>query len=354
MEETYELNERQAKKWELIALDSGKKDSKFYVLSSLKCKDCGEITYIEKTRLVTKGVVPKCKTCLDRMLYNEDRQWKILNLNAGKVGNRTGVLCRCKYCGHEKLIEVSSAYRDVSRCEKCEEIYRQSFIGQKYNRLTIREFYDSTTYGELAYKCDCDCGTKGKVIRLSQIINNHTRSCGCLYVETRPRTHGLSHTRQYNILKGMKDRCYVPSTDSYKDYGARGIKICPEWLDEENGIRNFYEWSLENGYADDLTIERIDRNGDYCPENCTWATIEEQANNKKNNVRLDIYGNQMTFMEISRMYNMNMQDIRKEYHRNKNNIYNYIADNMYQPNIVVGIDGIPVQRPLMKIMSKVE
>ena len=160
--ETYELNERQAKKWELIALDSGKSDKRFFKLSSLKCKDCGEITYIEKTRLVTKGVVPKCKTCLDKMLYNEDRQWEILNLNAGKVRNRTGVLCRCRYCGYEKLIEVSSAYRDVSRCEGCEEIYRQSFIGQKYNRLTIREFYDSTTYGELAYKCDCDCGTKGK------------------------------------------------------------------------------------------------------------------------------------------------------------------------------------------------
>lgn len=351
--EQYKLNEKQKEKWDLIALDSGKKDCKSYTLSQLRCKKCGRDTYIEKSRLIRKNPVPKCEHCIEDMMYNENRRWKILDPKAGKVRNRTGALCKCNLCGYEKLIEISSAIKDVSRCEGCEEIYRQSFIGKKYNRLTIREFYDSITYGELAYVCDCDCGTRGKVIRLSQITSGNTRSCGCTHSKARGGNHGLSHTRQYNILRLMIDRCYNPSSLAYKNYGARGISVCPEWLDVENGVRNFYEWSLENGYRHDLTIERIDRDGNYCPENCTWVTMEEQANNKRNNIRINIYGQPMTFYEISNTFNIDIKELREQYHRGYDYM-DYIHQSMYQPNVVIGIDGIPVQKPLMKIMHKVE
>lgn len=100
-------------------------------------------------------------------------------------------------------------------------------------------------------------------------INNH--NC----------THGLSKTRIYRTYHHMKDRCYRKTNKDYKHYGGRGIKICQEWL-ENNGFENFKEWAFENGYKDNLTIERKDVNGDYCPENCCWIPFKKQMANRTN------------------------------------------------------------------------
>lgn len=93
--------------------------------------------------------------------------------------------------------------------------------------------------------------------------------------------HGQTKTRLYKIYNGMKKRCYNKNCPSYRLYGQRGISICQGWLDSFIAFRN---WSLDNGYKDYLTIDRIEVNGNYCPENCAWKTIKEQSNNTRYNI----------------------------------------------------------------------
>lgn len=95
--------------------------------------------------------------------------------------------------------------------------------------------------------------------------------------------HGLSGTRLHRIWHSMYCRCYYPSTNQYKNYGGRGIKVCEEWKHIE-GFLNFYNWAVKNGYQENLTLDRIDVNGNYEPTNCRWITYKEQGNNRTNNV----------------------------------------------------------------------
>ena len=95
--------------------------------------------------------------------------------------------------------------------------------------------------------------------------------------------HGLSHTRLHRIWHSMYCRCYYSSTNQYKNYGGKGIKVCDEWKHIE-GFINFYNWAISNGYSDELTLDRIDNGKDYCPENCRWSTLKEQSNHRTNNV----------------------------------------------------------------------
>lgn len=156
----------------------------------------------------------------------------------------------------------------------------QDLTGKKYNRLEVIELYERGT-GKIKWKCRCDCGNVVIAIG-NNLKNGHTQSCGCY---KRDRTieshtiHGESDSRLYNILIGMKTRCYDEKCRSYKNYGAKGIRICDEWLGEE-GYINFKKWALNNGYNNSLSIDRIDVLKDYCPSNCRWADTDVQANNK--------------------------------------------------------------------------
>lgn len=99
--------------------------------------------------------------------------------------------------------------------------------------------------------------------------------------------HGMSKTRLYRLWDGMKSRCYRKSTGPYSRYGGRGITVCDEW---RKSFQAFYEWSVVNGYAEDLSLDRIDPNGNYEPTNCRWVTMKEQENHKRNNVRIEFNG----------------------------------------------------------------
>lgn len=154
--------------------------------------------------------------------------------------------------------------------------------GQKFGRLTVIERAENAKQGQARWMCQCDCGTKtvvmGKLLR-----NGNTQSCGCLHKEItgyKHRIHGQSETRVYRIWCGMKNRCYNSNIPAYKNYGGRGITVCDEW---QHDFKSFYDWSMTNGYSDELTIDRINPDGNYEPTNCRWVTVKEQQSNKRNN-----------------------------------------------------------------------
>lgn len=124
----------------------------------------------------------------------------------------------------------------------------------------------------------CDCGRE-KVIDKYSVTRGRIKSCGCGQ-HNHSTTHGLSDKRIYRIWKAMKSRCYNKNQSCYNRYGGVGITICPEWL---NDFMSFYNWSLSNGYNDALSIDRIDYKGNYCPENCRWATTKQQSRNTSAN-----------------------------------------------------------------------
>lgn len=151
---------------------------------------------------------------------------------------------------------------------------------EKYNRLTpIKIAYkkDRASY----WLCQCDCGNT-TIVREASIKNGHTKSCGCIRVERmkleNPKyNHGLRYHRLNSIWRGMKTRCYNQKSLEYSNYGGRGIKVCDEW---KNDFKAFYDWAMNNGYKDDLTIDRINNNGNYDPNNCQWLTKSENISKR--------------------------------------------------------------------------
>ena len=115
--------------------------------------------------------------------------------------------------------------------------------------------------------------------------------------------HGLSHTRLHRIWHSMYCRCYYKTTNQYKNYGGKGIKVCNEWKHIE-GFINFYNWAIHNGYKEELTLDRIDNEKDYCPENCRWSTPKFQSNHKTNNVYYTYKGKMQTSKQWCDEYNI--------------------------------------------------
>lgn len=196
-----------------------------------------------------------------------------------------------------------------------------SLVGQKFGRLTVikREKNDKTNHSK--WLCRCECGNY-KIIAGTFLRTFKTKSCGCLFREVHSKSKYKNKQekhfkRIYNILMGMKDRCYNFNSKDYKYYGNRGIKICQEWLNNETGVDNFYNWAITNRYREDLTIDRIDVNGNYEPENCRWVNSKTQARNTRKNRKIEYNGESKTLSEWSEILNIKYVTLSNRINTNK-------------------------------------
>lgn len=168
-----------------------------------------------------------------------------------------------------------------------------NLTGKRFGKLVAIKTAGKTKNGAYLWKCKCDCGNE-IIANVGNLKNGHTKSCGCLRVDrckTNFTKHGLEHTRLYGIWSDMRLRCYDEKNIAYHRYGGMGITICDEW---KNDVKAFYDWATANGYKDSLTIDRIDNDGNYCPENCRWATVKEQASNRRSNILVTHNGKTQT------------------------------------------------------------
>lgn len=206
------------------------------------------------------------------------------------------VLCKCK-CGNiikKPKTRVVNGYIKSCGCIKTNKV---SILGNEFGMWTVIKEINNDRKGRW-FLCKCDCGAE-KIVPYTNLLSGKSSSCGCV-----PKNYKIKYNknipnreRLLNIYRGMKSRCYNPKNSSYKDYGQRGIIICDEWLDKTVGFENFAKWANENNYSDELSIDRIDVNGNYEPNNCKWSTPSEQSKNKRNNKYLTYKGKTMTITD---------------------------------------------------------
>lgn len=193
--------------------------------------------------------------------------------------------------------------------------------GKKFGRLTVikraEDYIAPNGWFTPQWLCKCDCG-KTSIVRGQFLKRGSTQSCGCLQEETLSYIHEPIHgdvkkTSKLHSLycswKCMLTRCHNPNRRTWKNYGGRGINVCNEWKGPD-GYINFREWSLTNGWQKGLTIDRIDNNGNYKPDNCRWTTAKEQARNRRSNIWLNVDGKRMLLYDVAKKFGLWHQTIR--------------------------------------------
>lgn len=208
-----------------------------------------------------------------------------------KRNSKNYYLCQCE-CGNEKYIYDYNLNKGLTKSCGC--ISHPSLVGKKYGRLTVLK--DLPRSKKL---CLCDCGNE-VIVQTEHLNSGHTQSCGCLHTEACSKSGGLSKTRLHKIWESMHARCECSKHGSYEIYKDK--PICKQWHSKprgkkQTGFMNFVIWALKNGYQEDLSLDRIDNNKGYCPENCRWVTIKEQARNTTKNVWVEYNGQKKILCE---------------------------------------------------------
>ena len=188
-------------------------------------------------------------------------------------------------------------------------------IGKRFGRLVvIREA--GRKRKEVVWECLCECGNT-KIVNGYALRSGHTQSCGCYAIKRAKESntkHGMFGTLIYRTYANMKNRCYNPKYHLFSHYGGKGVTVCDEWLGD-GGFQNFYQWSMENGYRKGLSIDRIDNEKNYCPDNCRWVDMSVQQNNRTNNRRITDNGETHTMAEWARINGISYSTIQSRLNR---------------------------------------
>lgn len=200
------------------------------------------------------------------------------------------------------------------------KVKTKDLTGQKFGRLTVLGIDETKETRKTFWICQCDCGNL-KSVRADYLQSGGVKSCGCLKRDQDKinlTSHHLgipaSGTRLYKIWIGMKSRCSDINNPRYSDYGGRGIALCDEWNDD---FKAFYEWSHSNCYQDDLTIDRIDNDGNYCPENCRWVDNKVQCRNRRSNINITIGNATKTLTEWCEIFELDSKTVFARLQRNE-------------------------------------
>lgn len=189
----------------------------------------------------------------------------------------------------------------------------KEMVGKQFGQLLVLERAGVDKFGKATWLCQCSCG-KTKIVCGNSLRSGLTKSCGCLQIKRAKEAntkHEMSNTKIYDAWNHAKERCYNPNCSNYKNYGGRGITMCNEW---KNNPESFIEWSFENGFDNNLngfecSLDRIDVNGNYEPNNCRWVGKLIQANNTRTNHYIEYNGERKTVAEWARILGINYQTL---------------------------------------------
>ena len=241
-------------------------------------------------------------------------KWTVLGLSPiTKSGNRCWVV-KCD-CGTMAVVRAGDLNKGSSTSCGCNRIH--DLTGQVFGRLTVIDLSTRKSGTTRMWNVVCECGNK-RTIASDSLVKGNTKSCGCLAHDPAMDVPNASNTRIYNIWKGMRERCSVSKHSAYKNYGERGIRVSDEW---SNSFKAFRDWAYSNGYTDDLTIDRIDNDGDYEPDNCRWFTYTQQSNNRSDNILVEHQGKKQTLSQWSIDLNIKYGTLSGRYYRGDRGSY---------------------------------
>lgn len=223
-------------------------------------------------------------------------------------------LCKCD-CGNEVRRTAAHLKQNntSSTCGKCNLIKDSDYIGKTFGYWVVVK-PEKGNSRKKAYLCQCKCG-KYKIVNADTLKLGTSKSCGCFHKEDmikRQTTHGKTGQRIMNIYYDIKSRCYDNKNKRFADYGGRGVAMCEEWV---NNSSAFVEWALNNGYSDELTIDRVNNDGNYEPTNCRWTTIKEQAQNRRSCIMLTYFGVTKNLKQWCECIGEDYKKIYGRYHR---------------------------------------
>lgn len=277
--------------WKVLKVEYKKGADKNQVWT-VECIHCGKVKTIGYCKKLISGkigrscecqFVPKPKPLTQKQQYKLMEgeiidDWKIIRYDEGQ-----GFLCECVKCGriaYKPMKPLLEHRAPKCTCSVNQRKYDETWIGRKFGHLTVVNYFTKQCKDKKRtyFTCICDCGNKVEVLPV-YLLNGYVLCCGknCKYKSEKTKLEGVSAKHPlYRKLQGMKSRCSNPKNPNYSSYGGRGIKVCEEWQGRQ-GFYNFLHWSLENGWEEGLTIDRINPDGNYEPSNCRYITLSENS-----------------------------------------------------------------------------